>query len=218
MTRKKKNSTLWYSLGLVLLLCIALPVMSIGTAFARYRTDEELFAFFRVEEEAKVEIGTITVTAPETEGVEEEVSFSKQNTLEWKSENGRNVLTFSVANGASETESRKQDQRFRLCIIGGASLGGESAPVISLIIPSEDDSGSEKIIKAAAEPIGTNTLLYHQRGAGWIFTFFDENGEEIYWDLPGGRFSYVTITVSAAVAEGWNAAQIDIQAIPEIVR
>ena len=51
-------------------------------------------------------------------------------------------------------------------------------------------------ISATATPITEGTVIYHTYGAGWIYSFQDEEGEELFWELAGGELSFVSLTVT----------------------
>lgn len=190
MNPSKKNSTLWYSLGLVLIFCIAVLVLATGVTFARYRRDIEAEVTFAAEEAAKICIGTVS----EEEG---EKTFTMMGSPEWTDESGGKTLSFAVANmDSSDKKVFEKNQRIRIRIIGSAGLKTEGGITeIKLIFLSEEDSGEEISVTAAAEPIKEGSYLYQTEGPGWIFTFLDEDGEEIFWDLKGGSLSYAEIKI-----------------------
>lgn len=218
MNPKKMNSTLWYSLGLVLLLCIAIPVLATGTAFARYRTDEEHQANFRVEEAAKVYMGKITFVEKEGEPTDEVESFDSNAEILWEDGDGAKTLTFHVANGENESKAYAKDQRFRIRVIAGPNAFEEGKEVpICIVFPPEEGSETERTIEATPKAIGTGTDLYMENGSGWIFTFFDGNGNEIYWDLPGKKFSYAEITLRADVSGTEGDIIFNVEIEPEVM-
>ena len=73
-----------------------------------------------------------------------------------------------------------------------------TAPVITLkTVPGHLTlPGEETQITATITPITEGTALYHTHGGGWIYTFLDEEGEELSWTLPGGELSHVSLTVT----------------------
>ena len=193
MKTPKKNSTLWYSLGLVLLLCITVPVLATGTAFARYKSDAETETVFAVKEKPVIYTGTVR------EDSDGEKSFEQTDELVWENDGETATLTLAVANGPEEGKSwYKSDQRIRIRIFASLGLWAEKETAeVKIVLPAEEGSEEGRTVQAAAERIKSGTYLHRIYGEGWILTFPDKNGEEIFWDIDGERFSYVTITVTA---------------------
>lgn len=212
------NSTLWYSLGLVLLLCVAFPVLAVGTTFARYRTDADYPLVFEVKENAKVYLGNITVLSEESESEKEEITFAEAETFSWQREGNTAALTLTVANGKTVTESEDKTIRVRLCVIGGAGLWQKDGTAeISLVLPAEEGSEEPETITATAKTINPGTILHSEYGDGWVFTFVDENGKELFWDLKGGEFSYVTFKITANVSQIENSSQLEYRVTAEVI-
>lgn len=183
MNQRKPNRIIWYSLALILVLCMGFAVMSTGTAFARYRSELRKNVTFEVREPEQISLGTLedkafTTKAPAWKTVESETQTIMQ-------------MDLAVANGTSDTDFSQQNQMVCLRLLGSPGLwNGESAAVITLI--QEDGTTTQ----AKATPITEGTALYHSFGAGWIFTFQDTEGEELSWTLPGGEFTFVSMTVT----------------------
>ena len=180
MNQRKPNRIAWYSLVLLLLLCTGILVMSTGTAYARYRSQRDADITFEVGVPEQICLGTP----------------GKNNTFspeepQWKTVEGITRMYLAVANGTSDTDFAAGNQRIYLRFLGSVGLWtGESAAKISLLQPDGT------LIPAKAAPIAEGTALYHAYGAGWIYSFQDEEGEELFWELPGGELSFVSLTVT----------------------
>lgn len=177
MNQRKPNRIVWYSLALALLLCTAFLVTSTGTAFARYRTERSAKVTFEVREPEQICLGTLALDG----------TF-RTSLPAWTTGDDVPTLTLAVANGTSADECSQRDQIFSLRLVG--TLGMETAPMY-LTLP-----GEETQITATITPITEGTALYHTHGGGWIYTFLDEEGEELSWTLPGGELSHVSLTVT----------------------
>ena len=209
MNQRKPNSRTWYLLGFTALLCIVLLVTATGTAFARYRAEREAEIKFKVRVPDQVHLGTVTTVTDPTSGAPGEV-FTPDTQLSWETKNGVTQLRFAVANGNSETDFSARDQRVRLRMIGTLGVwDGTQTTQLSLILPALEEGGEERIVTATVTPFIEGTALQLTYGDGWLYTFLDEEGEEIYWELPGGELSYVTLTVAATgeVPENLNLLQ-----------
>ena len=188
MNQRTPNRIVWYSLVLILVLCIGFGAISAGTAFARYRTELEKSVTFEVQEPEQISLGTLedktfTTKEPVWEKVEIETEPGKTKTIL--------QMELAMANGTSDTVFSQQDQRVSLRLLGSVGLWDGEAPVVISLL-----QGKEPSIQATATPIAEGTALYHSFGAGWIFTFQDTEGEELSWNLPGGQFNYVRMTVT----------------------
>lgn len=180
MNHRKPNRIALYSLALLLILCAGVLVMSTGTAYARYRSQKDADITFEVRAPEQICLGTP----------------GKNNTFrteepQWKTVEGITRMDLAVANGTSKENFAIHDQKISLCFLGSAGLwNGESAAKISLV--GKDGT----LIPATATPIAEGTTLYHSFGAGWIYSFRDEDGVELSWELPGGELSFVSLTVT----------------------
>ena len=172
---------MWYSLVLIMVLCVGSLVMATGTTYARYRSELRRDVTFEVREPEQVCLGT-----PDEKG-----SFSVE-APQWKQQaEGVSRMDLALANGTSDTDFSRQDQWVYLRLVGSAGLWtGQSVAKITLI----QEDGTE--ITAKATPITEGTAMYHTYGAGWIFTFENEEGEELYWTLSGGELSFVSLAVT----------------------
>lgn len=200
MNRWKLNRFLWCSMGLVMLLCMAIVVYSTGTTYARYRTEREEKITFEVREAERVALGTMKPVVPEeTEGTGQEAPasvFTQTDTLIWETVNDKAYLNFTVANGATETSFSENDQTIKIRIIGTLGLWtGMETVKLYLQIPSATDPEQTEIIQAAVAPIAEGSALYHTHGPGWIYSFLNAEEEELTWTLTGGAFSSVDLTI-----------------------
>lgn len=219
MKQRKPNIKAWYSLALVMLLCIGILVTATGTTFARYRAEREKDLIFRVRAPEQIHLGTVTVLEEGDPPVTEEY-FEPESKLSWVTENNVTLLKFAVANGASETDHSVRDQKFRLRMIASVGVwNGEKTPVLSLILPPEEGSTETRTVTATAEPLVEGTALYLAHGQGWLYTFTDSEGEELFWELPGGDLSYIplTVTIDEAVPDDPSLLQpyVIAEVIPE---
>lgn len=200
MNQRKPNNSLWYSLGLAVLLCVAFLVVSTGTTLARYRAEREKEIKFQVGVPEQICLGVVrTITEEEATDdlLEGTVIFDPEAKPEWGNLESTPQLTFAAANGVSETEYSQGDQRIRLRLIGTLGLWtGTETAAIYLHLPAEDGSNKVTKVQATVTQIVKDTALYHTHGDGWIYTFRDANGEELSWILPGGKLSYISMTIT----------------------
>lgn len=221
MNQRKTNSSLWYSLGLALLLCIAFLVVATGTTLARYRAERVAKVNFEVRPPEQISMGLVrTVTAQEAtaELPEGTVIFDPSIVPQWQTVEGVTQLSLSIANGISETEFSAGDQSVRFRLIGSLGLwnGAETAKVF-LLLPAENGSDTVNKIQATVTPITEGTALYNTYGDGWIYTFQDAEGEELSWTLAGGALSYISLTVTIEDASLTDSVMLQPQVIGEVI-
>lgn len=222
MNRRKPNITLWYSLGLAVLLCVAFLVVATGTTLARYRAEREAEITFEVREPEQICLGTVrTVTEEEaTEDLKAGTEvFDASTAPVW--ENVENVpqITFAVANGTSATDYSQRDQKLQLRLIG--TLGfwtGEGTANMYLLLPAEDGTDTVNKIQATVTPIPEGTVLHQTNGDGWIYTFQDVNKEELSWTLSGGELSYISLTVTMEGAVLSDPSLLQLQMVADVIR
>ena len=201
MNHQKTNRSLWYSLGLAVLLCAAALVVSTGTTFARYRTEREKTLTFHARPAAELRIGVLKAATEEAvatlgAGQSSNEVFDPNSQPEWEILGDMHQLNFAIANGISDTEYSQRDQKVILRLVGTLGLWtGEEAVDIYLRIPSETAQEGYEELQAAVSPIEQGTALYTTHGAGWIYTFQKTEEEELSWILPGGELSCISLTV-----------------------
>ena len=194
MNRWKLNKSLWFSLGLTCLLCVAFLVIASGTALARYRTEREAKITFEVREPEQISLGMVrTITKEEATaqlpaGTE---VFDPSGEPAWQTVDGVPQLTLAAANGISDTEFAEYDQSIRLRLIGSLGLwtGADTAQIFLLM-----EDGTK--LQATATPIVEGTAMYVSHGEGWVYSFLDAEGEELTRNLAGGKLSYTSFTVT----------------------
>ncbi|MBQ3192138.1 MAG: hypothetical protein IJO21_06115 [Oscillospiraceae bacterium] len=79
----------------------------------------------------------------------------------------------------------------------------------------EEEQDKPVTITAKAISIKAGSPLHAQFGAGWIFVFQDERGQELTWTLEGGKQSYIEFTISVAGAQFTDQALAQVQIIGE---
>lgn len=206
MRQKKWNISRWSALGLSVLLLTACMLLASGTAWARYRAEIDKLLSFRTREPVAVHMGH---RDPET------LEFTASDTLEWVTEDGQQMLQFTVANGPDKEKFEEMNQSFRVRLV--CSLGiwaGENPIAITITQPDP-----EKTITYTAQPvrITQDSLMYHTFGDGWVCYFMDDRGEELTWHLEGGEFSCQDLCLSLVPEDGQeiNAARLQVQIISD---
>lgn len=221
MNQRKPNKSLWYSLGLAVLLCAAFLVVATGTTLARYRTEREAEITFEVRAPAQICLGTVrTITAEEaTEDLKADTEvFDPTVEPAWETVEDVPQITFAVANGTSTTDFSNRDQKLQLRLIGTLGVWTGTQPAsMHLLLPAEDGSDTVNKIQATVTPIAEGTVLHQTHGDGWIYTFQDANEEELSWTLPGGELSYISLTVTMEGAVLSDPSLLQLQMIADLI-
>lgn len=191
MNQTQRNKTLWYSLMLAALLMIGCVAGLTGTSLARYRKAREETIQYTVRVPERIYLGEILVS-PE----DDKESFVQNSQPRWESVDGVTQMAFAVANGSSGKQFAEDDQQVRIRLIGSLGLwDGTKTAAITLNVPQEEDPTQFEQIEAVAIPIQKESPLHMTFGDGWVFTFQDEEGEELSWTLEGGTFSCIEMTI-----------------------
>ena len=238
MNQRKPNRSLWYSLGLASLLCIAFLVTATGPALARYRSEREVQLTYEVRPPERIALGTLRpATADEaTEDRKEgDLIFDASILPEWETVDGGMQMDLVVANGVSDTVYSARDQKLTVRLVGTVGLPApnqtqtsedpeaaaetqtaENPFTVTLVLPPESAGGTPTKLQAVQTPIIPGTPLYTTVGEGWIFTFVNEEGVEPFWMLPGGKWNWVTITLTMQ-GEAAEAAMLSYQVMAEVI-
>lgn len=217
MRRRKLNSTRWYLLGLAAVLTAGCFLLSVGTALARYRVDNEKKIQFAPKAPATV-----------TLGVMEAENFLPNAPISWREETlppeegetqSRQVYTLHfvmsnyVENEKGEPGFAEENLTVRLRLVGSLDAWDESAGgtlVLTDGILLEEETPRE--ITATVTAIPEDTPLYHAFGVGWVFQFLDEEGQELTWELKGGVLSCqeISLTLDASAITGTSLLQLQV--------
>lgn len=214
MNRRKQNISRWYILGLALVLAAGCMLLSVGTAFARYRMDSEEQIHFMPKTFAEVALGVM-----------EEDGFNQYGTFGWREEQltetvggvsqVRKVyrLDFTMANYLEQEGYDDEDMLARVRLVGSldAWKGSEFGTVV-LMDGTLLEDGTPRQVTAAVAPIREDTRLYHTFGMGWEFRFLDQEGQELTWKLEGGTLSCVQVQIimDASALNGTSLLQLQV--------
>lgn len=224
MKQSKPNRMRWYCLGLTALLSIAFLVAATGTTLARYRAQREEEIQISVRQPEQIHLGTVNILTDEEPATGEDApevteQFVATTDLTWETQEGVAQLKFAVANGTTQTDYSARTQQFQLRMIGTLGIWTESQiPILKLTLFPEEGGEQEVTFTATATPIPAGAALHRVYGDGWIYTFLDENGEEVCWQLPGGSLSYLSMTVTAEGELPQTLSLLQPQVIAETVR
>ena len=200
MNQRKPNKKAWYSLALAMLLCIGLLTIATGVTFARYKAERTTDFSIKVRKPELICLGTVSTETDESDPPVTTETFTPAAQLNWETRDGVTQLKFAIGNGASGEEYSARDQQVSLRMIGSLGLGTEP-PGLVLTLPPEEEGKEGKVIEATVTRLVEGTALQLSYGDGWLYTFTDGAGEELFWELEGGDLNYVclTITVTGAV-------------------
>ncbi len=233
MNQRKTNNTLWYSIGLAALLCVAFLGSIAGPALARYRTEEKVSVTFQIRPPAQVYLGMMQISEnTETESAEatdpeaaaaaateEEPTevFVPNMKPEW-TEIGEDLLQLRlvIANGKSDTDFSEKGQNVKFRMFGSLGLwSGTETPKITV----QATHGSEVVeLEGKVTFVDEASVLFSTHGNGWIYTFHIPEAEAEYtWMLPGGDFNYVDLLLTMDSSDVNNSSLLQPQIISELI-
>ncbi len=209
MNQRKKNISRWALPMLLLLLTVGCLVASTGGALARYRAEWKETIYFEVRPPEQVVLGKMVTDENGT------VSFDATAQGAWETVEGKQQLEFTVANGTTEEAYSQENQRIHLRLIGTLGIwDGDEEFTVTLQLPPEEDaeeSEEPKKVQATVIRIQEGSPMYTTFGDGWVFAFYDEEGEELSWLLEGGELDTVTMTLILEGAAQNEASLLQLQ-------
>ena len=189
---------------LCLFLCVGALAASVGTAYARYRSEQNEKLLFEVRKYDQLVLGSIrTVEEKETF-----VPLGDQEQLAWTvdEESGIASLTFAAANGSDSKNFSVKGQSVKVRMLGSLNLAATETgipPELTITYKCKKLNGeeAENTVQGEISYLTEGTALYQTYGGGFLYTFYEdtaEGKEELKLELPGGEFSYITFTVKTA--------------------
>lgn len=202
MFRGKQNSFARSRIALIVALLSVSLILIVGVAWGRYRTGIS---------------GDITLQSRQPTGIylyggKNETGYTPL-TDHWQVAPGGGGSSLSVLvtnTDAGAPPSRDVHFSLRLAATQGIGEGGSWS--LSLHVPEAD--GSVSVYPGAAQAIAENTQLYGQFGDGWVYRFYDVNGAEVEFTLPGDVLSewQGSVVCNGTDANG-NQALLQLQVI-----
>lgn len=215
MNQRKLNSSRWYALGLAVVLAAGCMLLSVGTAFARYRLDSERLIPFVSRIPVQVALGIL-----DEGGVFDpagEIAWTEEVLTEGEGDEARTRdvyrLTFAISNYQDLVAYDSEDMLVRVRLLGSLdAYSGTSGGTVVLTDGTLLEDGTERQVTATVTPIGEDTALYYAFGKGWVFQFLDEYGRELTWQLEGGKLScrQLRITLDASAVSGASLLQLQV--------
>lgn len=206
--KRRKVNMLPVLLGLCALLIAGCILTAAGTSFARYREDMEATVLISAREQEYIVLGQMEtadgssspVFVPKEQGqwetVTEEVTTGEGTEEETTVTIEKQQMVFTVANGNTSGSYADEDQKALVRFVGSPDVWDGSRTIsLTLILPPEKEGEENVEIPAKVTRIQKDTALYYAFGDGWVFAFYDKWGQEISWDLEGGKLSWATVTV-----------------------
>lgn len=156
------------------------------------------------EEESQDGTGGETEATDSTEGSDPadethplKETFVPSDGISWEMENGVARLKFAVANGNAQDSYSERNQVFVVRLLGSLGVfNGTEIAKVQLVRSSSENPEESELLEATVTQINKETPLYTAFGEGWIFTFLDEQGEELLWRLNGGAFHFTEVTIT----------------------
>ncbi len=242
MKLQKLNRSLWYSLGLALLLVAGSLTAAAGPALARYRAEIDVKIPFTPNYPERVVLGSWTTVNDNGNMVD----LFQEQPNQWKTEGNVTYLEFTAANGTSDSDFRTADQKVRIRLIASLALMADGKPAeVTLRVPKEVSSDTEDPDTAGTTESGGTEITYEEYtatamqipkgsalhttfGDGWVYVFYETKdvtkedgttetvqGEERTWTLEGGKFSYYNMKMMVESTNTTDEILLRLQVIGE---
>lgn len=183
-----------YLMALSAILLLGCAILLVGATFARYQTSSTSGLSYQAKEYASVYLWS-------------DFGVSQQST--WQAESGTDgglSLEFCISNGTDSGDCAEDDQQVTVRL--AATLGIRSEEdTVEVALQTEDG----KTCLGTARQIMENTPLYASFGPGWLYTFQDEEGEELSWTLKGGALSIQSMKLSVQGVDVKDTSMLQLQ-------
>ena len=120
------------------------------------------------------------------------VPFGEKEDIRWEVSGNEARLTLTVANGTAGTKYFSENQKIRIELAAGPEFAEKEVKL------TFSENGVERTIPATAKDISEDSTFDKSYGAGFVFSFF-ENEEEFSYVLKGGELSFLTFTITADI-------------------
>lgn len=204
MNQQKRNNLYRYGICVVILCLCTCVVLATGVSYARYRTEFLTQSF---------QFSTQTPQSIYLHGEVAEGQAAKAQGGDWpECPTGWTVptmtgnqeillpdaeLRFSVSNGNSIYEYASRDQQFTVEIVAALTIENPDKLTVQMTAESPDDGELQDYI-AVPERILEGSFLYGSYGDGWIYRFYDDEGEPLVFRLEGGYLNYQNFIIQVA--------------------
>lgn len=185
-----------YLPALAAVLLMGCVILLVGTTFARYQmsSDPEDLAY-QAKKHATVYLWS---------------NYFDDSQSTWEVVNraaGGLSMEFYVSNGTDTDDYAETDQQVTVRLAATLGIQDEEGDV-EVALRTEEG----KTYLGTAQPILENTPLYASFGAGWLYTFLDEDGEELSWTLEGGTLSVLAMQmyVQGVTVEDTSLLQLQV--------
>lgn len=179
---KKKQA--WLRFLTTFLLCIAFISLTFGITYSRYEASlSKTFAlqyeaqsghiYIRSVEKNDSEIPENQSVVGETAATEEIENSESNDVLE-----NAYAVEFIISNGSDKENYCTYDQEATLSLFATIGLGNPENFIITLA------DGNTTYLASCSEVV-KGTELYTTYGPGWMYHFYDAEGNEITWAFPG---------------------------------
>lgn len=169
----RRGKTVWYRMALSVILLAAAMVSLVGVTWARYQTKLAGDLNYEAKEFAEVYLWSIrNGELSETPSV-------------WSGDDESQTLHFCISNGTGEAAA-KASQQVYVRLLGGPGLQDTDEVSVSLYVID-----TRTRYEGSVQMIQEDTVLYQNHGPGWLFTFHDEDGEEVSLPLEGQKLSVI---------------------------
>lgn len=202
MFQGKEHNFAWNRIGLLAVLFVVSLMLAVGTAWGRYRTQLTGDIYYQTREPTQIYLF----------GGKDESGYT-QLTDHWQvvAGGGGSSLPLLVSN-TDGTSIPRRDIRFSLRLAATQGIGAGENWSLSLHVTGAD--GSVSVYSGVAQAIASDTELHDQFGDGWVYRFYNTDGSEVEFTLPGGiQSEWYGAVVCSAADPGSDPALLQLQVI-----
>lgn len=191
MGQTKSHSPLRYGPALLALLLAAALILGTGISYGRYRA--EIKGDWALTPKASDQVYLCQISS--------ETYDITTSPATWQVNGDNYEMKCYLTNGSDWDEYAQYDQRATVRLLAGPGvLNGDDGAAVDLVahvVGAEEEAA----YRAEAIPISYQSALYKTFGPGWVFRFLDADGQEISWELEGGRLNMVSLRFTVSSLE-----------------
>lgn len=178
----RKSRTVGRVLWLLPALLLLALTLTLGTALARYIAEQ------------RVDLTIASAAEQNTVYLRTRSGDPLENGA-WSGWGALSRLDFALCNAESAESFPQKEQSTTLWL--AATVNADTATtVVRLLVGGEEYLGTPK-------PITEGTVFWRQHGAGDLYRFYNQAGEELVWTLEGGKLSQIDMSLLVTgAAEG----------------
>lgn len=205
MDKRKLNILRRYGLfPAILCLCFCV-VLGVGISYARYQSDFLTTSFWFTSSITDAVRMHGEVTDEDIEQIRS--GIWPETPAAWSYSGSKAELRFSMSNGESAEQYATRNQCVSVELIASLSIEDPEKLAVTLTVTGMDGERVQYV--GAAQQLTEGSRYYSTYGDGWVYLFYDEEGEEVTLLLEGGELRYTNCVLTVVGNTGSSLLSLE---------